>query len=57
MSWRRLGFGMSKQSAEETARWARNQGDRVRITHGKMGYSVLLWIDLKGKHKGLRPRK
>ena len=40
--WKRLGFGMTKATAEETARWAKKQGDEVKITHGKMGYSVLI---------------
>lgn len=47
MVWKRLGFGMSKEAAEETARWARKQKTlgkptQVKITHGKMGYSVLI---------------
>jgi len=57
MSWRRLGFGMSKQVAEQVARETRSEGEKVKVTHGKMGYSVLFWVDLKGKHKGLKPRK
>jgi len=40
--WKRLGFGMSRPVAEETLVWARKQGDTTKMTHGKMGYSVLI---------------
>jgi hypothetical protein len=40
--WKRLGFGMSKPVAGETLIWARKQGDTAKMTHGKMGYSVLI---------------
>jgi hypothetical protein len=47
--WKRLSYGSNKEVAEETARWARTQGEETKITHGKMGYSVLIKVRSK-KH-------
>lgn len=41
MVWKRLGYGMSKKTADEVLDWARKQGDTCKLTHGKMGWSVL----------------
>ncbi len=42
MVWKRLSYGSTREVAEEVAKWARKRGDQVKITHGKMGWSVLI---------------
>jgi len=42
MVWKRLCFGESEKTAEETLGWAEKQGDTAKIVKGKMGYSVLI---------------
>jgi len=42
MVWKRLCFGESEETAEETLKWAEEQGDTAKIVQGKMGYSVLI---------------
>ena len=48
MAWRKMGQGMSRTAAYETARWARKvYGDKVKVTKGKSGYSVFRWVSKK----------
>jgi hypothetical protein len=42
MVWKRLSFGSTKQVADDVAQRQRKQGEQVKVTHGKMGYSVLI---------------
>ncbi len=42
MVWKRLAFGETKKTAEDTLKWARKEGLTAKITKGKMGYSVLI---------------
>ena len=42
MVWKRLCFGESKETAEDTLKWAEREGSTAKITKGKMGYSVLI---------------
>lgn len=45
MVWKRLCYGESKKTAEDTLKWARKEGLTAKITKGKMvGYSVLIKV-------------
>ena len=57
MAWRRFGFGMSRKSALELKQRLEKEGDKAKITKTSIGYSVLMWVDLEGKYKGLKPRR
>lgn len=57
MAWRRFGFGMSRKSALEVKERLEKEGDKVKITKTSVGYSVLMWVDLEGKHSGLKSRR
>ena len=48
MAWRRLDYGIpSKAKADELAKSERKQGEKVKVTKGKTGYSVLIWVGKK----------
>lgn len=42
MVWKRLAFGETKSTAEDTLKWAKKEGLTAKITKGKIGYSVLI---------------
>ena len=42
MVWKRLCFGETKATADDTLKWAKKRGLTAKITKGKMGYSVLI---------------
>ena len=57
MAWRRLGYGMTKAVADDVAKSERKQGERVKVTKGKMGYSVLIWVSKRKTGEPQRRRK
>jgi hypothetical protein len=46
MIWKRISFGItSRESADKQFREMKKDwpGKKLKINHGKMGYSILLW--------------
>ena len=50
MSWRRLAYGMpNKTYVDEIAKDQRKKGEKIKITKGKLGYSILIWVGKRGE--------
>lgn len=59
MGWRSLAHYKQRSHAVREVAHQKRQGSNAKVgkqTPKTRLFPVLLWIDLKGKHKGLRPR-
>ena len=42
MVWKRLCYGETEGTANDTLKWAKDKGLEAKIKQGKLGYSVLI---------------
>jgi hypothetical protein len=42
MVWKRISYGSTKATADEVAKRMKKEGEEVKITHTKIGWTVLI---------------